>query len=72
MSQVLPTFHDARQLRAASKRAVLGMIALQPTLPVVRARRRSNLAFAGGLACLVMLYGSWIAWVAVAARVGGA
>jgi len=68
VSQVLPTFHDARQLRQQSKRAVLGTISLQSTLPVIRRRRRSGFAFAGGLTGLFLLYGSWIAWVALAAR----
>jgi polysaccharide chain length determinant protein (PEP-CTERM system associated) len=68
VSQILPTFHDARQLRSASRRAVLGMISLQPTLPVVHRRRRANLAFGGGVASLLVLYASWMAWVTLAAR----
>jgi polysaccharide chain length determinant protein (PEP-CTERM system associated) len=68
VSQILPTFHDARQLREASKRAVLGTISLQPTLPVIHRRRRGNLAFGGGVASLLLLYGSWMAWVTLAAR----
>jgi hypothetical protein len=68
VSQILPTFHDARQLRSAMKRAVLGTISLQPTQPVIHRRRRANLAFGGGVAGLLLLYGSWIAWVTLAAR----
>ena len=68
VSQILPTFHDPKQLRTATKRAVLGTISLQPTLPVIRQRRISNMAFAGGLASLVVLYGTWIAWASLAAR----
>lgn len=68
VSQILPTFHDARQLRAASRRAVLGTVSLQPMLPVLRSRKRLNFAFAGSLGCLIMVYGSWIVWVAFAAR----
>jgi len=68
VSQILPTFHDARQLRAAAKRAVLGTISLQPTQPVIHRRRRANLAFGGGVASLLLLFGTWLTWVALAAR----
>jgi polysaccharide chain length determinant protein (PEP-CTERM system associated) len=68
LSQILPAFYDARQVRAATKRAVLGTVSLQPTLPIIRKRRKANFAFAGGLASLVTLYGSWVVWVALAAR----
>jgi polysaccharide chain length determinant protein (PEP-CTERM system associated) len=68
MSQILPTFHDARQLRQSTRRAVLGTISLQPTQPVIRQRKRANYAFAGGLASLVVLYGTWIAWAALVSR----
>jgi hypothetical protein len=47
---------------------VIGTISLQTTLPVLRQRRISNAAFAGGLASLMLLYGSWAAWVSLAAR----
>jgi polysaccharide chain length determinant protein (PEP-CTERM system associated) len=69
VSQILPTFHDARQLRSATKRAVLGTISLQATQPVIHRRRRGNLAFGGGVAALLVLYGSWMTWVALTARV---
>jgi polysaccharide chain length determinant protein (PEP-CTERM system associated) len=72
LSQILPTFHDPKQLRSVTQRAVLGTISLQSTLPVIRQRRIANAAFAGGLASLVVLYGSWIAWASLATRAGGA
>jgi polysaccharide chain length determinant protein (PEP-CTERM system associated) len=68
VSQILPAFYDARQVRAVTKRAVLGTISLQPTPPIVHQRRKVNFAFAGGVASLVTLYGTWIVWVALAAR----
>jgi polysaccharide chain length determinant protein (PEP-CTERM system associated) len=68
VSQILPAFYDARQVRAATKRAVLGTVSLQPTPPMIRMRRRGNFAFAGGLASLLTLYGTWIVWAALAAR----
>ena len=68
VSQIVPTFHDARQLRSASKRAVLGTISLQATQPIIHKQRRANLAFGGGVASLLALYATWITWVALAAR----
>ena len=68
VSQVIPVFYNARQVRATTKRAVLGTVSLQPTQPIIHQRRKSNFGFAGGVASLVMLYGSWIVWVALAAR----
>lgn len=65
VSQILPTFHDPRQLRGATQRAVLGSISLQATLPVLRQRRMANAVFAGVLAGLLVIYGSWIAWVSI-------
>ena len=68
VSQLLPAFYNARQVRAATKRAVLGTISVQPTQPFIHQRRKVNFAFAGGVASLFMFYGSWIVWVALAAR----
>jgi polysaccharide chain length determinant protein (PEP-CTERM system associated) len=68
VSQTFPTFHDAKQVRSSTKRTVLGTVSLQPTKPLIRHRRRANLAFAGGVASLFALYGSWITWVALASR----
>ena len=68
VSQILPAFYNARQVRSATKRAVLGTVSMQPTQPIIHQRRKANFAFAGGVASLIMLYGSWIAWVALAAR----
>lgn len=67
ISQLLPTIHDPRQLRNVTQRAVLGSISLQTTLPVLRQRRMSRAAFAGSCAGLLMLYGSWIAWLSLTA-----
>jgi hypothetical protein len=35
---------------------------------MMRKRRTANFAFAGGLASLVSLYGSWMVWAALSAR----
>jgi len=67
VSQLMPTFHDPRQLRGATQRAVLGTISMQATLPVIRQRRISRAAFGAGLASLLLVYGSWMAWVSLTA-----
>lgn len=68
ISQILPTFFNARQVRSTTKRPVLGAVSLQFTQPVIHRRKQVNAAFAGGVAMLIALYGSWITWVALAAR----
>jgi polysaccharide chain length determinant protein (PEP-CTERM system associated) len=69
LSQILPTFHDARKLREATQRPVLGSVSMQETLPVIRARRTSNAVFASSCASLILAYGAWIGWISLAARV---
>jgi polysaccharide chain length determinant protein (PEP-CTERM system associated) len=68
VAQVLPAFYDARQVRTATKRPVLGTVSLQRSQPLIVKQRKANFAFAGGVASLVTLYGTWIVWVALAAR----
>lgn len=68
VSQLMPTFHDPRQLRGSTQRAVLGSISMQATLPVIRQRRLSRAAFGASLASLLAVYGSWMVWVSLAAR----
>lgn len=68
LSQILPTFHDARKLREATQRPVLGSVSMQETLPVIRARRTSNAIFAGSCASLILAYGAWIGWISLATR----
>jgi polysaccharide chain length determinant protein (PEP-CTERM system associated) len=72
VSQVWPTFHDSRSLRLASGRPVLGSISAFRTPAAVRRAWRLNIAFAGGLIGLVVVYGAWLAWVAAHTRVLGA
>ena len=37
------SFYDARQVRAATKRAVLGTVSMQPTQPIIHQRRKGEL-----------------------------
>jgi hypothetical protein len=65
VSQILPTIHDGRALREVAGRPVLGSVTLLPNPAVIRAARRSGLAFFGGLACLIVVSGAGIAWLAL-------
>ena len=57
VSQFVPVVTSVKQLRELAGRTVLGSISAQPTIELVRSRRRSNLSFGGGLAALVGAYG---------------
>jgi polysaccharide chain length determinant protein (PEP-CTERM system associated) len=60
VSQILPTFHDARALRELTQRPVLGTVTLLWTPLALRHRRRSAWLFAGGVVGLVGLFASAI------------
>jgi polysaccharide chain length determinant protein (PEP-CTERM system associated) len=69
MSQVRPSFHDTRTLRSVAGRPVLGAVSRLSSPMMVRQAWRANVAFLGTLAALIVLYGSWLAWVASHTRV---
>jgi hypothetical protein len=56
LSQILPTFPDARALRELTQRPVLGTVTLLQSRAVVSKRRRGALMFAGGVAALVGMF----------------
>ena len=51
-SELMPTFHTARRLREFSKRPILGMISMLPSVALNRTRRRLAWFFAGGVSAL--------------------
>lgn len=55
-SEIMPTFHDARSLREATQRPILGMVTMLPNESVSRMRRRNALYFAGGASGLVAAF----------------
>jgi polysaccharide chain length determinant protein (PEP-CTERM system associated) len=67
-SQMFPTFHTLRGLRTVMQRPVLGAVTLQNLAPVKRRRRLGAVAFIGGLAGLLALYGSILAFLLLATR----
>lgn len=68
LTQIFPTFHETKLLRQLTQRPVLGSVSMQPTSSAIRQKRVSNLAFAGSVASLLLMYGAWITWVSVQAR----
>ena len=66
-SELRPTFHDARSLREATNRPVVGMVQLLPSEPVQKKQRRNAFLFAGGLSGL---FASFAAVLAIALLVG--
>jgi polysaccharide chain length determinant protein (PEP-CTERM system associated) len=67
-SQLMPTIHSTRTLRELGQRPVLGSLSLRPNAALVKRQRISTMGFAGSIAGLVVLYGSWLAWLALVAR----
>ena len=69
VSEVMPTFHDARSLREVTQRPILGMVTMLPSEAINRSRRRNALYFAGGASGLIaafaavfamaLLFGRW-------------
>lgn len=68
MSQLVPTFHEARALREVSKRPILGMVSMLPSEALHRARQRNGWLFAGGLGSLLAAMGGIFAFVVLIAR----
>jgi hypothetical protein len=64
VSQILPTIHDSRALREVFGRPVLGTVSLLSSPAVVRAARRSSIAFFGGVAGLILVASAGITWLA--------
>lgn len=68
MSQVYPTIHDARGLRQAAARPVVGVVTLLMNDASKRSRRRRHLAFAGAVGGLFAMYGAAIVFLTATGR----
>jgi polysaccharide chain length determinant protein (PEP-CTERM system associated) len=68
-SQLMPTFHSTRSLHEIGQRPVLGSLSLRPTAAMVRRQRLSTVYFASSLAGLIGVYGAWLIWFALSARI---
>jgi polysaccharide chain length determinant protein (PEP-CTERM system associated) len=62
ISQVRPTYLSPAELRAATGLRVLGAVTMNWTMPQRKKRRRAQLGFGAGLACLIASYGGVMAF----------
>ena len=69
VSQLMPTFHDARGLRDSSKRPILGMVSMLASDSLAHARRRNSWLFAGGVSAFMACFGAIFAFALLMARV---
>ncbi len=68
-SQVMPTFHDSRTLRDVTKRPILGMVSMLPSLVLHRMSRRRAYLFAGGVGGLLASFTAVLVLALIAARI---
>lgn len=68
VAQIVPTIDESRTLRVLSKRPVLGSISRLRDEMSAAAALRSNLAFGSAFGSLVVVFGTWLAWIALTAR----
>ena len=62
-SLVHPTVHDKRMLKQVGQRPVLGAVSMVASPEVLARRRRSSLAFTGGVSGLAVAYAATVAVV---------
>ena len=67
-SQLMPTFHEARALREVSKRPILGMVSMLPSISLHRMRKRNSWLFAGGVGSLFATFSAAFAFVLLISR----
>ena len=68
MTQLMPTVGSARLLRSVTQRQVLGSISMRMSDAMARRARRGHFGFGAALGSLVVVYGAWVAWTAMASR----
>ncbi|MGC1817330.1 MAG: XrtA system polysaccharide chain length determinant [Casimicrobiaceae bacterium] len=68
VSQLMPTFHEARALREVSKRPILGMVSMLPSETLYKLRRRNSWLFASGLGSLLATFSGIFAFVLLIGR----
>jgi hypothetical protein len=68
-SELMPTFHDARTLRAVTERPILGMVSMLPNESVRRKQLRNVFMFAGGLSGLIASFTAVLAFALLMGRV---
>lgn len=68
-NEIMPTFHDARALRSATQRPILGMVTMLPSRALSQLKRRDSFLFAGGVGGLVASFAAVLAVVLLFGRV---
>jgi polysaccharide chain length determinant protein (PEP-CTERM system associated) len=65
ISQAFPTVHTVKSLRSLAGRPVLGSVSLVVSAVAQKRERQAGLVFGGGVALLVLAYGTWTVLAAV-------
>ena len=68
-NEIMPTFHDARALRGATQRPILGMVTMLPSRALSQLKRRDSFLFAGGVGGLLASFAALLAVVLLLGRV---
>jgi polysaccharide chain length determinant protein (PEP-CTERM system associated) len=68
-NEIMPTFHDARSLRKATQRPILGMVTMLPSKVLSRMKQRDAFLFAGGLGGLLASFMAMLALLLLVGRV---
>lgn len=66
--RLMPTFGNARTLRVATQRPVLGSVSMLVDPNAVRRIRRSHIAFGSASTGLLLVGAAWIVWIAMQVR----
>lgn len=69
VSQLVPTFDNARLLRTVTQRPILGSVSMLMTDLAIRRKRWQSAAFGSALAGLVLVGGAWMGWLSTLARI---
>jgi polysaccharide chain length determinant protein (PEP-CTERM system associated) len=68
-NEVMPTFRNARTLREAAQRPILGTVSFLPSESSKRRARRRAFLFAGGLGSLLASFGAVLAFAILVGRI---
>ena len=69
VAQIVPTFDSAVALRKVTRRPVLGSVSLLRLPSSTAWARRQSLAFGVALGGLFLVFGAWLAWMSMLARI---
>jgi putative flippase GtrA len=67
-NEIMPVFQDARDLREAAQRPIVGMVSMLSNEGAMRRRRRNAFVFAGGIGALVAWFSAFIVFALLVGR----